>query len=75
MDFKNEKLICFAGGILTAVIGTKIVKNPKTREMCVKGIAKGMKLHRDAEAAFQSIKEDAQDICYDAKLESNIEEQ
>ena len=71
-NLKNKKIAYFVGGIVTALVGTKILKSKKTRALCVSGLAKGMKLQKDAEAVFQSMKEDAQDICYDAKVESGI---
>lgn len=32
-----------------------------------------MKLQKDAKAKFQSMKDDAADLCYDAKAEAGIE--
>ncbi len=68
--YKNKKLWSFAGGIATALIGAKIVKAPKTRQACVKGIAAGMTFKKNAEASIQNLKEDAQDICNDAREEA-----
>ena len=65
--YKNKKMWTFVGGMATAVIGSKVLKAPGTREACVKGIAAGMKLKNDAAATIQNIKEDAQDICNDAR--------
>lgn len=65
--YKNKKMWTFVGGMATAVIGSKVLKAPCTREACVKGIAAGMKLKNDAAATIQNIKEDAQDICNDAR--------
>ena len=70
---KNEKLICFIGGIATATLGVKALKSKKTREVCVKGLAKGMKLQKDAQEAFQNMKEDAEDVCFDAKRQADLE--
>ena len=44
-----------------------------TRSVAVTGLAKGMKLQKDAKAKFQSMKDDAADLCYDAKAEAGIE--
>ena len=41
---KNEKFLCFAGGVLAATYGVKAVKSDKTRKACVKGLAKCIKL-------------------------------
>ena len=67
---KNEKFLCFVGGIAAATIGVKAIRSPQARKLCVTGMAKGMKLQKDAQAMFQNMKEDAQDLCYDAKMEA-----
>ena len=74
-DFlKDKKCWCFAAGVATAVVGKKIATSDKVRSMCVSGLAKGMKLQKDAKAAFQNMKDEASDICYDAKTEAGIHE-
>ena len=67
---KNEKFLCFAGGVLAATYGVKAVKSDKTRKACVKGLAKCIKLQNDAQEAFKNMKEEAEDICCDAKQEA-----
>ena len=67
---KNEKLLCFVGGVLAATYGIKAVKSDKTRKACVTGLAKCIKLQNDAQAAFKYMKEEAEDICFDAKKEA-----
>ena len=64
---KNEKLLCFVGGVAAATYGVKVLKSDKTRKACVTGLAKCMRLKNDAQAALQNMKEEAEDICYDAK--------
>ena len=64
---KNEKLLCFAGGIFAATYGVKASKSDKTRKTCVKALAKCMKLQSEAKQTFQNMKDEAEDICYDAK--------
>ena len=66
---KNEKTLCFLGG--AAFASMKLARSEKTRTICVKGLAKGMKLQQDAKVTLQNMKEEAQDICYDAKQEAN----
>ena len=56
------------------VIGKKIVTAKKTRQLAVSGLAKGMKLQNDAKAAFQNMKDDAADLCYDAQVEAGVKE-
>ncbi len=70
---KNEKVLCFVGGVLAATYGVKAVKSEKTRKACVSGLAKCIKLQNDAQEAFKNMKEEAEDICYDAKKEAKSE--
>jgi hypothetical protein len=71
---KDYRVICFVGGVVTALVGSKILKSDKTRQACVKSIAKGMKIKHDAQVALQNMKEEAQDICYDAMQEAEVDE-
>ena len=71
---KNEKVLCFVGGVLTATYGVKALKSEKTRKACVSGLAKCIKLQNDAQATFKNMKEEAEDICYDAKKEAAADE-
>ncbi|MBR0530217.1 MAG: DUF1490 domain-containing protein [Ruminococcus sp.] len=70
---KNEKLWCAVGGAAAVILGKKVVKAKKTREICVSGLAKGMKLKADAQECFRSMKDEANDICCDAKAEAGVE--
>ena len=65
--YQNPKILCFAGGVAAALVGAKVAKSPKTRELCVAGMAKGMKLQQDARVTLQNMKEDAQDLCAEAE--------
>ena len=38
------------------------------------GMAKGMKLQQDAQVTFQNMKEDAQDLCHEAKTRAQEED-
>ena len=71
--FKNEKFLYALCGAAAVVLGKQILTSPKARECAVKGLAKGMKLQSDAKSAYQSMKDEAQDLCYDAKVEAGIE--
>ena len=42
--FKDEKFWCAVGGAAAVILGKKVVKAKKTRELAVTGLAKGMKL-------------------------------
>ena len=65
--FKSEKGLIFLGGIATAVVGAKILKCPKTREVCVKALAQGMNFCDEAKASVQNMREEAEDIYTEAK--------
>ncbi|MGN0692298.1 MAG: DUF1490 domain-containing protein [Oscillospiraceae bacterium] len=73
--FKNQKFLCALGGAAAVIIGKKIITAKKTRELAVSGIAKGMKLTHDAKEAFQNMKDEAADICCDAKAEAGLDEE
>jgi len=64
---KKEKTLIFIGGIATAIVGTKILKCPKTRETCVKTLAHGMNFCDEAKASVQNMREEAEDIYKEAK--------
>ena len=72
--FKHEKLICALGGAAAVIIGKKVITSKKTRPLADTGLAKGMKLTHDAKEAFQNMKDEAADICYDAKAEAGLNE-
>ena len=70
---KNDKFLGFVGGVLAATYGVRALKSDKARELCVNGLAKCMKLSDGAKETYKNMKEEAQDICYDAKKLSNGE--
>ncbi|MGM9936611.1 MAG: DUF1490 domain-containing protein [Candidatus Ornithomonoglobus sp.] len=72
---KDCRVICFAAGAAAALIGKTILKSEKTRELCVSGLAKGMRFKEDAQEALRNMKEDAEDLCYEAKSRLNDEEE
>ncbi|NLN98238.1 MAG: DUF1490 domain-containing protein [Eubacteriaceae bacterium] len=73
-DFiKPSKVLLFLSGVAAPSVVKAIMASPKARELAVKGVAKGMKFKNEVEVAFQNIKEDAEDIYHDARLEINGE--
>jgi hypothetical protein len=68
---QNKKLLSFIGGVAFATIGAKILKSDIVRKGAVKALAKGMKVQQDAMSAFESMKEEAQDLCYEAKQQAD----
>ena len=70
-DFvKNEKVLSFAAGVLAATYGVKALKSEKARKTCVSGLAKCIKLKNDAQETFKNMRDEAEDICCDAKREA-----
>lgn len=69
---KNEKLWCAIGGAAAVIVGKKILKSKKTRQLAVSGLAQGMKLTHDAKEVFQNMKDEAADLCYDAQAEAGL---
>ena len=70
--FKNEKFWLVVAGAVGSAVAKKVLKAKKTRELAVTGLARGMKFTADAKAAFQDMKDEAADICNDAKNEAGI---
>lgn len=70
---KNDKFLGFVGGVLAATYGVRALKSDKARELCVNGLAKCMKLSDSTKETYKNMKEEAEDICYDAKKLSNGE--
>lgn len=68
--FKNNKVCFFTLGVFAATAGVKFLKSNTFRKGCVKTLANGMKLREEATVSFEKMREEAQDICYDAKMNS-----
>ena len=66
------KLIAFAGGAVASGIIQAVAKQPKVREAVVSCVAKGMQIKADADEALQNIKDDAEDVCADARYEAKV---
>lgn len=72
---KNQKLVCYVGGLATAYIGKKLLGSSSVRNACVSTLAKGMTLQKEVESYVQNIKDEAQDLCYDAAAEAAASEE
>ena len=70
---RNVALLSFTGGVAAAVAGAKLPKSDKARQLAVKTLATGMKAKDDAMAALETIREDAKDLCYEAKKQKDGE--
>ncbi|MFI3324649.1 MAG: DUF6110 family protein [Clostridia bacterium] len=70
-DFlKKECALCVIGGAIAGILGYKIAKCPKTREVAVKTIAKGLQAKDCVEEKVANIREDAEDLYSAAKIEA-----
>jgi predicted nuclease with TOPRIM domain len=69
--FKSKYVIGFGLGLAAALIGYQACKSKKLRKAVVKAVARGMKLRDDAKFALNTIKEDAEDLCAEAKEEGS----
>lgn len=70
---EHKHALLFAGGIATAIIGAKILKSPTTKDLATKGMAGIISAKKDAEETFQDMKENAEDIVYDASCDDGQE--
>ncbi|MFI3236430.1 MAG: DUF6110 family protein [Lachnospiraceae bacterium] len=65
--FKKDNLLIFAGGIITGILGLKLVKTEKARSTAVKTLAQGMMYKDSLVEEYTNIREEAEDICAEAK--------
>ncbi len=72
---KDCRVLCFAAGAAAVPVVKKILKSEKTRKTCVSGLAEGMRLYQDVRETLQNVKEDAEDLCYEAKNKLNKDEE
>ena len=71
--FKHERFWLVVAGAVGSAVAKKVLKAKKTRELAVQGLAHGTKFTADAKAAFQDMKDEASDICNDAKAEAGLD--
>lgn len=72
--FLTKKALFFVGGAAAALIGSKCLKSETARNLCVKGLAAGMRMKDEALEKFNNIKEEAADIYHDAKKKAEDSE-
>ncbi|MDO4711713.1 MAG: DUF1490 domain-containing protein [Peptostreptococcaceae bacterium] len=70
---RKDNVWSFAAGIVATIAGIRIAKSPKTREVLVSGLAKGMKLQHDAQEMIQNMREEAEDLVVEATREAEAE--
>ncbi len=71
--YKNCGVWAFIGGVAVTCAGAALASSKTVRNFAVKGAAKGMLAADNAQAALQSIKDDAEDLAADARLEAKEE--
>jgi hypothetical protein len=64
---KNKYVVGFGLGVAAVFIGYRAYKSRKVRKAVVKAVACGMKLREDAKFTLNTIKEQAEDLCAEAK--------
>ena len=72
---KKDRVCSFIAGAVAATAGVKALKSEKARTFAVKAMAKGMQFQQDAVSAFETIKEDAIDLCQEAKMRAKEKEE
>lgn len=70
---EHKHALLFAGGIATSIIGAKIIKSQTAKDLATKGMAGAISAKKDAEETFQDMKENAEDIVFDAKAQNQQE--
>ncbi|MFP5528520.1 hypothetical protein ACLGL1_08665 [Peptococcus simiae] len=61
-DFLCHKRVLFAGGLVTGVIGRKVLTSKPVRNFAVQSVASTMKLQKDAAYQLELMKEEAEDL-------------
>ena len=70
---EHKHALLFAGGIAAGLIGAYVLKSKTTKDLATKGMAGVISAKKDAEETFQDMKENAEDIVYDANFENKQE--
>lgn len=70
---KNEKAMIFLGGVAAGTLGVKVLKSKAAKKLYVTTLANGMKIQQDAQQLFETMKEDAEDLCFEARKEVSSE--
>ncbi|MDR2659550.1 MAG: DUF6110 family protein [Spirochaetaceae bacterium] len=65
--FTSKYFIGFGAGIIASIIGYKAYKSKKVRKCIVNMLAGIMKMRDEAKFTMNKIKEEAEDLCAEAK--------
>ena len=71
--YTSGRLWCFVGGVGATLIGGLVAKAPKTREIAVKVVSKGMEAQQFCTENVQTLKEDAEDLAAEARKKAKLE--
>lgn len=71
MNFlKNKRLWAFIGGVATTLVASKAAKSKLVHDTTVSAMASAINLKKDMTAKYESMKEDAQDLAHEARMEA-----
>lgn len=70
---EHKHALIFAAGIATAIIGKKVLESKTFKDTATRGMASVISAKKDAEEAFQDMKENAEDIVVEAKADTKKE--
>jgi hypothetical protein len=73
--FENEKSVVFTAGVALGTLGLGFLKSKMAKNFYVKTLAGGMKIKNDAQNLYETIREDAQDMCYEASKQVEKDKQ
>lgn len=71
--YTSTKVWAFVGGVAATGVASVLAKNPSVRKAAVNGVAQGMLLKENVEGAIQSIKDDAEDTCAEARVQAKLD--
>ncbi|MDO5712840.1 MAG: DUF1490 domain-containing protein [Tissierellia bacterium] len=68
--FLNKKVLSFIGGVASTVVVDKVLKSKAAHDGAVKIMAKAINLKKSAAETYESMKEDADDLAFEAREEA-----
>lgn len=66
----NRKVWSFLGGMATTVVVDKALKSKAVHDLTVKTMAKGINVKKGMMEKYEEMKEDADDLAYEAREEA-----
>lgn len=68
--YKNTKVWAFVGGVAATSDAGFLANSPSVRRFAVNSVSRGMLIKEGAEASVQSVKDDAEDFCVEARSQA-----